>query len=135
MMVFEVRHWISNHEAGIRAERQGGNTVGNIFYGSKGYLAIDGYGDYKSLLGKEQQPGPSKNEEGDNWANFIAAVRSRNYSDLNAPIEEGALSCNLVHYANISYRLGRSLQIDPATGNVVGDDEAQRMFTRKYRAP
>ena len=34
MLVFEVRHWISNHEAGIGGDRPG-NTVGNIFYGSK----------------------------------------------------------------------------------------------------
>ena len=41
MMTFEVRHWISPHEAGI-AEGKPGNTVGNQFYGSKGYLVMDG---------------------------------------------------------------------------------------------
>ena len=49
---------------------------------------------------------------GNNWANFIDAVRSRKHSDLNAPIEEGAISTTLVHLANISYRLGRSLHFD-----------------------
>ena len=29
LMVFEVRHWITNHEAGIGEDRRGGNTVGN----------------------------------------------------------------------------------------------------------
>src|SRR5690242_10044522 len=47
MMEFEVRHWITNHEAGIgRGDLVAGkhrffghhNTVGNIFYGSDGYL-------------------------------------------------------------------------------------------------
>ena len=32
MMEFEVRHWYSNHEAGIDGERPG-NTIGNTFYG------------------------------------------------------------------------------------------------------
>ena len=41
MMTFEVRHWISPHEAGI-AEGTPGNTVGNQYYGSKGYLVMDG---------------------------------------------------------------------------------------------
>jgi predicted dehydrogenase len=136
-LVFEVRHWMSNHEAGIGEEKKGKNpnTVGNIFYGSKGYLAIDGYGQYKTWLGKDQQPGPSRNEDGNNWANFIEAVRSRKQSDLNAPIEEGYRSTVLVHLANISYRLGRTLEFDAENLKCKGDPEATAMFTRKYRAP
>jgi hypothetical protein len=138
-LVFEVRHWMSNHEAGI-GERPAGkkkdsNTVGNIFYGSKGYLAIDGYGQYKTWLGKDQEPGPSRAEDGNNWANFIEAVRSRKQSDLNAPIEEGYMSTVLVHLANISYRVGRTLEFDSATLSCKGDPEATAMFTRKYREP
>ncbi len=41
----------------------------------------------------------------------------------------------LVHLANISYRLGRSLQFDAATYSCRGDAEANAMFTRAYRAP
>jgi predicted dehydrogenase len=137
MLVFEVRHWISNHEAGIGegGKRKDSNTVGNTFYGSKGYLAIDGYGQYKTWLGRDQEPGPSKTEDGNNWANFIEAVRSRKQSDLNAPIEEGYMSTVLVHLANISYRLGRTLEFDAQNLTCKGDPEATRMFTRQYRAP
>jgi predicted dehydrogenase len=135
MLVFEVRHWISNHEGGIGEVRKETNTVGNIFYGSNGYMTADWYETYKTFLGKEQQPGPSRSEGGSNWANFIQVVRSRNMAELNAPIEEGALSVELVHLANISYRLGRTLHLDPQTFTVKGDPEANRMFTRAYRAP
>ena len=136
-LVFEVRHWMSNHEAGIGEERKAKNpnTVGNLFYGSKGYLAIDGYGQYKTWMGKDQQPGPSRSEDGNNWANFIEAVRSRKQSDLNAPIEEGYRSTVLVHLANISYRLGRTLEFDAENLKCKGDPEATAMFTRQYRAP
>jgi predicted dehydrogenase len=134
LMVFEVRHWISNHEAGIGGDKPG-NTVGNIFYGSNGYLVIDGYGKYYSFLGKEQQPGPSRVEEGDNWANFIQAVRDRKPESLNAPVEEGAISCTLMHLGNIAYRLGRTIQFDAATMSCPGDEEANRMLTRAYREP
>ncbi len=137
MLVFEVRHWMTNHEAGIGegGKHPDSNTIGNLFYGSKGYLAIDGYGQYKSWLGREQQPGPSRAEGGNNWANFIEAVRSRKQSDLNAPIEEGFMSTVLVHLANISYRLGRSIEFDSETFTCKGDAEATAMFTRKYREP
>jgi len=137
MLVFEVRHWMSNHEAGIGegVKHKDPNTIGNLFYGSKGYLAIDGYGQYKTFLGKDQQPGPSRSEDGNNWANFIEAVRSRKQSDLNAPIEEGYMSTVLVHLANISYRLGRTIEFDAENLTCKGDAEATAMFTRKYREP
>ncbi len=139
MLVFEVRHWITNGEAGIGgrgdAASGGSNAIGNIIYGSKGYLSTAQ--GYKIFLGKEQQPGPapSTTERGNNWANFIKAVRSRNAADLNAPIDEGAPSVTLIHLANISYRLGRTLYFDSENMTCKGDEEANRMFTRHYRAP
>jgi len=48
--------------------------------------------------------------------------------DLNAPIEEGHVSCTLVHLANASYRLGRSLRFDPEAEQVTGDDEANQLL-------
>jgi predicted dehydrogenase len=144
LLEFDVRHWMSNSEGGIEdiADPMAGPTagtrtcVGNIIYGSKGYLSTAKPG-FKIFLGKEQQPGPAPANArgGDNWANFIQAVRSRKYSDLNAPIEEGAPSVTLIHLANISYRLGRTLNFDPATLTCKGDAEANKMFTRAYRAP
>jgi len=136
-MVFEVRHWITNNEAGIgeREGKRGGNTVGNIFYGSKGYMAIDGYATYKTFLGREQQRGPARSEGGSNFKNFIDALRTRRREDLNAEIEEGAISCDLMHLGNIAYRVGRTLEFDPTTMQVKNDPEANRLFKRSYRPP
>ncbi len=137
MMVAEVRHWMTNHEAGLGEGGKAPNTVGAVIYGSKGYLAIwdEDHGRYLSFLGREQEPGPSGQDLGNNWANFIAALRTRKHEDLNAPIEEGAISTTLVHLANISYRLGRTLHFDAASYSVRGDAEANRMFRRDYRKP
>jgi hypothetical protein len=110
-------------------------TVGNIIYGSKGYLSTAS--GYETVFGKDHQPGPKPAvyEEGNNWANFIQAVRSRKHSDLNAPLEKAVPSVTLIHLANISYRLGRSLDFDSNTMTCTGDSEANKMFTRDYRAP
>ena len=149
MLEFEVRHWISNHEAGIGepgsgrqavdergmpTTREDPNTVGDIWYGSKGYMTSAGY---KTFLGKEQAPGPKPARTGGNmFANFCDCVRSRKREDLKAEIEEGAISTVLVHLANISYRVGRTLYFDPETYSCKGDAEANAMFTRtQYRAP
>ena len=61
--------------------------------------------------------------------------RSRKTSDLNCPIEEGAISSTLMHLGNIAYRLGRTLNFDEKTMSVVDDKEANKMFTRPYRKP
>jgi predicted dehydrogenase len=135
LMVFEVRHWITNGEATVGGK---GNAIGNLFYGSKGYMSFAG--GYQTFLGKEQEPGPKwqggrGGDEGGHFGNFIAAMRSRKPSDLNAEIEEGAISTVLMHLANISYRLGRTLDFDPETLQCKGDSEANKMFTRAYRKP
>ena len=145
VLVFEVRHWITNNEAGIgeRSDAQAGaaagqpQTVGNIWYGSKGYMATSREG-WQTFLGQEQAPGP-KSEAGpgiSGFANFIDVVRSRKRDDQLAEIEEGAISTMLIHLANISYRTGRTLHFDPVTYTCTGDAEATAMFTRtQYRAP
>ena len=136
LMVFEVRHWITNGESTVGGR---GNAIGDLFYGSKGYMSMGG--GYQTFLGKEQEPGPkwdrSRGGEGDggHFGNFLAAMRSRKPSDLNAEIEEGAVSTVLMHLANLSYRLGRTLNFDAATMTCKGDSEANKMFTRNYRAP
>jgi len=145
MLVFEVRHWMTNNEAGIgeRSDAQAGaaagqpQTVGNIWYGSKGYMATGREG-WQTFMGQEQAPGP-KTEAGagiGGFVNFIDVVRSRKREDQLSEIEEGAISTMLIHLANISYRTGRTLHFDPVTYTCTGDAEATAMFTRaRYRAP
>ncbi len=112
-------------------------NVGVIFYGSKGYMAVwsEDSGKYQTWLGREQAAGAIRHDKGNNWVNFIDVVRSRKQADLYAPIDEGAISTALVHLANISYRLGRTLHFDPVSYSCKGDAEANRMFRREYRKP
>jgi hypothetical protein len=52
-----------------------------------------------------------------------------------ADIEQGYISTTACILANMSMKLGRSLTWDGAAGKVVGDDEANRLLQRPYRAP
>jgi len=66
--------------------------------------------------------------------NFIQCIRSRQRP--HADVEHGHRSCLLIHYANISYRLGgQKLTIDPATEQIVDNPQAMRLFRRTYRKP
>jgi predicted dehydrogenase len=64
---------------------------------------------------------------------FLAAVdnRGRPVSD----IEQGYISTTACILANLSMQLGRSLTWDHARGQVVGDEEANRLLRRPYRGP
>jgi predicted dehydrogenase len=163
MMNFEVRGWMTNHEAGIGTPEFGSgevpaaglkasdhaaqktlgpasgkpSTIGNLYYGSKGYLAISSYDAYKSFLGDDNEPGPAKHVtvKNEHFVNFIECVRSRKAENLHAPIREGYLSSTLIHLANASYRLGRTINFDPETESVIGDSEATELLRGSYRAP
>lgn len=124
---FEVRPWMTNKEDGVE--------VGNIFYGDKGYMVINGYSDYKTYLGRNREPGPARNAGGDHYKNFTDAIRAKDKKMLNGPVETAHLAASLAHLGNIAYRLGRTLHFDPQKEMFVGDKDANAMLTRKYRAP
>jgi predicted dehydrogenase len=126
MLVFEVRPWFTNDE--------NGGKIAALFYGSEGYMVIDSYDHYQIYM-KDGEKGPTRDEGGDHYGNFLDAVRNRTPETLNAPIEEGHKSAALCHLGLLSVRLGRSLNFDPKTEKFVGDDEANQYLGRNYRAP
>jgi len=113
--------------------------IGNLFYGTEGWMAMSdaGYQVYKgdsSELAEEVRPDRG-DTTGLHMQNFLQACRSRNVKDLTDPISNAYLSASLCHLANISYRVGRRLNITagPKFGN---DTEANKMITREvYRKP
>ncbi|WP_337175772.1 Gfo/Idh/MocA family oxidoreductase [Paludisphaera sp.] len=124
---FEVRGLITNAELDVK--------IGNIYYGTEGILAIDGYNTWRTYFGPNLEQGPNGKGGGDHFANFLNAVRARDHKLLNADIEEGHLSSAYCHLGNIAYQLGRKLQINPASESFINDPEADAMLTRQYREP
>jgi len=116
--------------------------IGNLFYGTEGWMAMSdqGYQVYKgesSELMDEGRPerGPGGDATGLHMQNFLAACRSRNVKDLHDPISNAYLSASLCHLANISYRLGRKLNLT-AGPKFSNDAEANKMLSREvYRKP
>jgi predicted dehydrogenase len=129
---FEVRNWCTNLEDGA--------GVGNIFYGDKGYMVVKGYGTYETYLGEKREKGPSRSETGEltlHFQNWFDAIRARDMSIQNGPVQTGQLSSSLAHLGNISYRLGLQLEFDPVAERFIGngENEANAMIGRDYRAP
>jgi predicted dehydrogenase len=69
----------------------------------------------------------------DHYRNFIDCVISRGATA--APIEVAHRSITVCHLGNIAMRLGRDLKWDPEKEQIIGDEEANRMLSRPYRAP
>jgi predicted dehydrogenase len=128
-LVFEVRGWPSDSPyPGKESPKRGkkpGNFVGNIWYGSEGFLVCPSYngGVAYSNDGEILQ---RFSGGGDHFGNFIKAVRSGKREDLNADVLEGHLSSALCHLGNISHRLGTLETFDktPRAFGVKAADDA-----------
>jgi len=141
-------------EFGTRGRYTGGESgqnisIGNIFYGTNGYLEIDGE-TWKAFRQREKEPFAGSKKEEDrqkeltstvatngalHWINFLDAIRAEDDKKLHCDIHEGYLSSCLPHLSNISYRLGRELTFDGGKEKFVNDAEADALLTRKYRDP
>ncbi len=73
-----------------------------------------------------------ENERKAHWACFLNCVRSRKepISDVHSHMK----MLNVCHLAGISARLGRTLQWDAVNEQIQGDEQANGMLSRPYRA-
>jgi hypothetical protein len=106
-------------------------------YGTKGLMILGRHGGGWQVWGPDSKPGPSRygrQPYPHHLQNFVDCMWSR--KEPNADIEKGHLSTLLCHLGNISYRVGcRRLVFDGATERFVGDEDANRLLKRHYRAP
>jgi predicted dehydrogenase len=143
ILEFETRGRYTNGESSLNIR------IGNMFYGTDGYLELDG-DTWKAFRKREKEPfagsETAEKKQADptflappggteHYANFIDAIRAGNSDALHCDINEGFYSSALPHLANISYRLGRELRFDGAKEKFVKDPEADKMLTREYRKP
>lgn len=143
ILEFETRGRYTNDESSI------GIRIGNLFYGTEGYLELDG-GTWKAFRKREKEPFASSATKekrpvdptfmavpggADHYANFIDAIRAGNNNILLCDINEGFYSSSLPILANISYRLGRELKFIGDKEKFANDPEADTMLTRVYRKP
>jgi predicted dehydrogenase len=128
-----------------------------IIYGDKGTLKLDVQkyefiprGGGKTLRGEkliETDKYPTDVSDQKNWRlelhvasairghlrNFLNAIDDR--SKPIADIEQGHISSSACFMANVAMDLGRTLEFDPQTHTVVGDEDATKHLKRPYRKP
>jgi predicted dehydrogenase len=140
-------------EFGTRGEGtndEGTVKIGNLFYGSDGWLWLDGDGrKWQSYHGPKDEKGqgadlPQTNESGGDpnvltsteyphYQNFVDALRAGDPKILTCDILEGHLSSVLPHLANIAYLTKQSLEFDGTTETFRNNKDADKLLTREYR--
>lgn len=122
-----------------------GKGRGATIHGREGTIVIDRNGYKVYNLDNEEIKSVLREEEADSSEtigsggltdvhvhNFATAIRQG--EPLNASIENGQISVQALHLGNISQKVGRSLNINPENGRIIGDAEAMSMWGRRYQA-
>jgi len=137
ILEFGTRGGFTNDEGSVK--------IGNLFYGTKGWLWIEESGKkWQSYFGPKNEKGPGADApdaeptgltttEYPHYQNFIDAIRAGDPKLLTCDVYEGHLSSTLPHLGNISYQVGHSLVFDGKSETFVDDKKADKLLTREYR--
>lgn len=113
----------------IRLESDAGPAFGGIFVGEKGKMEIN-RGRFacnpKGLLPAFEGP-----DTENHVANWLDCVQSRD--EPNAPVEVGHLVTSVSHLINICRIVGRPIEWDAKTEQIVGDLDANKLLDKTRR--
>ncbi len=124
-LIFEQRIW--------SPYVQEGHENGNAFYGTEGMLILGKQSGWQ-LFGPRnelRQKSEARLNSTPHHRNFLECIRNGKHPNADAQI--GHLSAALCHLANIATRVGRTLQFDPQTEQILDDPEANQLVRRSYR--
>lgn len=125
-LIFEMRIWSKNAPYDIDNGAEFYGTNGKMFFSKRGRLEIFDERNRK-VEGRAENPPELLGHQED----FIDAIKTGRKP--NAHIEIGHRAVAVVHLGNIACRVGRSLEFDAKTEQIVGDEEANRLLSRTYR--
>lgn len=125
-LLFEQRIWTPYTQEGYEN--------GAAFYGTNGYLIMGHTVGWRLYRERDKLVAERKGRADlvAHHTNFLDAVRGETKS-LNAPIEVGQQSANVVHLANIAARTSGVVDFDLASRSVTNDPQANALLQRTYR--
>ena len=122
-----------------------GRQRGSMIHGTDGTALLDGeeyiFYDAKGKVVREVKPqnqvdstntlsSTGLNADTAHFKNFADAIRDG--ATLTSPIAEGHKSVTMLQLGNIAQRAGRTLHCDPATGRILNDADAMKLWGREY---
>ncbi|MDH3719627.1 MAG: Gfo/Idh/MocA family oxidoreductase [Planctomycetota bacterium] len=92
-----------------------------------------GEGDLLNMLSEEDRKKLDELPEPTRLPFFPEAIRTRQQTGSHA--ERSHRVAMIYHLANVAFRCGRTINFDPDTEQVIGDEEANRLVNQPMRAP
>lgn len=126
-LIFEQRIWSPYVQEGYEN--------GVAFYGTKGMMVMGHmqgwrlYGERNKLVA-EAAGTPTLD---DHYTSFLSCIRG-NAKQPAADAQIGYCAAAVCHLANISARVGRTLNFNPQTESIDADPQASELLHRRYRA-
>jgi predicted dehydrogenase len=127
MLIYEQRLWSTNYPHNTDSGAEFYGTKGQMFLSRRGKILVQADGN-KAV---EVKIAPEGQNDAAHVKNLCDAIRGD--AKLNADALTGHLSTSLCHLGNIATRLGRSLDFDPKSEQILHDDEANALVKREYR--
>ena len=136
-------HFVSDDVAAnsMLNHRELKESNGTTFYGTKGWISLSRSSVQSNIPEINQKLNNfPKTKEG--WINgenntmgkiFIDIIKGK--SKELCPLDEAIMSDTISHMGDITIRTNRKLTWDPVKGEVVGDPEANKLYTRELRSP
>jgi predicted dehydrogenase len=125
-LVFEMRLWSRNAPLNCDSGVEFLGTKGKMVLSKRGKLIV--YGQENETLIDRRDEKPSVWQHFDD---FVGAIR--NSRRPAADVIEAHRTVALIHLANIAMRTDGALQFDTQHEEFVGDENANRLLTRRYR--
>ena len=108
---------------------------GVVFHGTQGWIGECWgafYSSNQKLWKQEFKPDDEKlYVSTEHNRNFIDCVKSR--KETVCPVEMGIRCDTICHMVDAAAQTGRTINWDPKTEKIVGDEQAAKMLTRPYR--
>jgi predicted dehydrogenase len=125
-LIFEQRTWSPYVQEGYEA--------GAAFYGTRGMLLVGHVQGWRLYAEQNKLVAEAAGEPNltDHYDNFFACIRG----DANHPAADalaGHRAATICHLANISARVGRTLNFDPQNETIADDEAANDLLHRRYR--
>jgi len=129
-LIFEMRLFSTNYPFNVDSGAEFYGTAGRMMVSKRGKCEV--FGERDKRIDNARPKKPPQLVAGGHQADFLDAIRQDRKP--NADVVVGHDSVALVHLANAAVRLGRSLNLDPRTEQIVGDDAAaNQLLGRRYR--
>jgi len=127
-LLYEVRG-LPSKAGNDRMDSFKGASIGIIIHCEGGYVRVP---SYTEAIAFDKEGKEIKRWQGSesHHGNFVKAVRSRKFTDLNADILQGHLSSGLCHTGNISYRLGKKASPQEIREAIKAQPDAEDTFQR-----